>query len=90
VYFFAPFVAIAIAYGEQRVVYGGVYTIGAGDERYFYPTWMVAQSSDRPFIVHSCFSWTSFYNLFWVVCILVMQRLSVLKFVCVYQLDATC
>jgi hypothetical protein len=40
VYFFALFVATVTVYGEQRVVYGGVYTIGAGGERYFYPTWM--------------------------------------------------
>jgi hypothetical protein len=35
VYFFALFVATTSVYGEQAIVYGGVYMVGAGGEGYF-------------------------------------------------------
>ena len=37
-----PFVVISAATGVQRPVYGGMYTVGASDEGYFYPTWVAA------------------------------------------------
>jgi hypothetical protein len=41
-HFYAPFVVTTTAYGEQRVVYGGVYMVGECGAGYFYPTWLVA------------------------------------------------
>jgi hypothetical protein len=37
VYQYAPFVATSSAYGEPRLVYGGISTIAGYDDGYFFP-----------------------------------------------------
>jgi hypothetical protein len=41
-YRYAPFVVTSSAAGEQRPVYGGLYTTGGYGEGYFFPTWVTA------------------------------------------------
>jgi hypothetical protein len=41
-YRYALFVVTSSAVGEQRPVYGGLYTTGGYDEGYFFPTWVAA------------------------------------------------
>jgi hypothetical protein len=41
-YSYASFVVTSSAAGEQRPVYGGLYTTGGYGEGYFFPTWVAA------------------------------------------------
>jgi hypothetical protein len=42
VHIFALFMVISASYGEQRPVYGDVYTVVEYDEGIYYPTWVAA------------------------------------------------
>jgi hypothetical protein len=41
-YSYVPFVVTSSTTGEQRPIYGGLYTTRGYGERYFFPAWVTA------------------------------------------------
>jgi hypothetical protein len=90
VYHSAPFMVVSSECGEQRPIYGGVYSVEGYDEEVYNPTWVAKHSlriglspSYMPTRRHVCLLVTNFlFSCFsvgcsMVVCILAMHRSGV-------------
>jgi hypothetical protein len=72
---------------ESRLIYEGMYTVEGYGEGYFFPIWVTAYSTDwsttfllgyQQLLIYDMYFAFCFYKSWMVVCVLVMQKPSVL------------